>query len=233
MSTCVLIVAGGASRRFGGRNKLLLDISPGISVLEYSVRAAWNTGIFSNLVVAASENGAPKARSILAKLGVRGEVVPGGDERSDSVRNGLAACKGEKVLVHDAARPFASSQLFSRVCDAISTDVGVVPVVLPTDTLYKTDNDDSVTGTMERGTVACAQTPQGFPLEMLVELHRRAIEEELTFTDDGSLLLHYGKALVTVQGERRNFKITYPADLEVARIMTIKAGIMGAMKAGG
>jgi 2-C-methyl-D-erythritol 4-phosphate cytidylyltransferase len=134
-------------------------------------------------------------------------VVAGGATRSASVRAGLAAvpADAEVIVVHDAARPLASAQLWEHV--VASAQVGheaVVPVVPIIDTLREVDG-----GTVDRTRFVAVQTPQGFVAAVL----RRAHESGAEGTDDASLVEAIGGKVLVVDGEPENRKITTTADL--------------------
>lgn len=165
----------------------------------------------------------------VADLGLPWLATAGGPERRDSVRLGLeallearrhdpaAAC--DAVLVHDAARPFASPALVNRVMDALGNCAGVVPGVGVTDTIKETDLPEdgtdvrSVLRTPARDRLRAAQTPQGFRLDVLVAAHALARRENWSVTDDASLLERCGHRVGVVEGEPANRKITSAEDL--------------------
>ncbi|HEY5578993.1 MAG TPA: 2-C-methyl-D-erythritol 4-phosphate cytidylyltransferase, partial [Acidimicrobiia bacterium] len=142
--------------------------------------------------------------------------LPGGPRRRDSVAAGLAALGSqvEWVLVHDAARPLASSELVSRVlarlvrgdCD------GVVPVVPVRDTIKEVEAG-MVVRTVDRQRLVVVQTPQGFPLGMLRKAHA-ATDDDVS--DDAVLVERAGGSVVVVEGEALNLKVTHPEDLALA-----------------
>ena len=116
------------------------------------------------------------------------------------------------VAIHDAARPFASPDLFTAVIDAVVGGVdGAVPVLAIMDTVKHVDVD-LIVGTEDRSELALAQTPQAFPLEALRAAHARAESEGVEVTDDAMLLEGSGK-VVTVPGDPGNVKITTMLDL--------------------
>jgi len=163
----------------------------------------------------------------VAEVVVVGDVpggVAGGARRRDSVAAGLATLPPETefVLVHDAARPLAGAELVRRVVARLRRgDVdGVVPAVAVRDTVKVVDGD-RVLRTVDRSRLVVAQTPQGFRLDVLVAAHRRAEEDA---TDDASLVEAVGGTVVTVAGDPRNLKITYPGDLAIAAALLGRSG---------
>lgn len=148
-------------------------------------------------------------------LGVPWRVAAGGALRQDSVAAGLAALPRhcDTVLVHDAARPFATPALSNALLDALAAGApGVVPGVAVTDTIKRTENG-VVLHTPDRSGLVAVQTPQGFALAPLRQAHERARAEGWTVTDDAALLEHCGLTVRVVAGEAANAKITTPEDL--------------------
>lgn len=152
-------------------------------------------------------------------LGLPWTVVAGGRLRQDSVRNGLAALPRDcdAVLVHDAARPFASPALIGSVLDALQAGAaGAIPAVAVTDTVKRVGEDGiTVLDTPDRSSLRAVQTPQGFRRSALDQAHRLALDQGWTVTDDASMLERMGLPVVCVPGEETNVKITTPEDLRL------------------
>jgi 2-C-methyl-D-erythritol 4-phosphate cytidylyltransferase len=149
--------------------------------------------------------------------------VAGGATRSESVRAGLAAVPAEAtiVCVHDAARPFASRQLFAAVIEAIVDGAdGAVPGVAIVDTIKRVDADGRVVETPPRASLVAVQTPQAFRAEVLRSAHALAKEA----TDDAALVEELGGRVVVVAGEPVNRKITDREDLGWARDTAVRDG---------
>ena len=141
-------------------------------------------------------------------------VVAGGEERSDSVRRGLAAVPDDCdiVVVHDGARPLASAALFESVIEAVLAGAdAAIPGIAVTDTIKRVE-DGRVVGTLDRDDLVAVQTPQAFRADML----RRAHEGDPQATDDAALVEDVGGIVVIVPGDPGNLKITTPRDLSVA-----------------
>ncbi len=155
---------------------------------------------------------------IRARLPV--EIAPGGTTRLESVRFGLRRMSGspDVVVVHDAARPFASPELFARVVgtlrDRAPADrvAGVIPVVPSPDTV-KRARGGRVLGTLPRDDLVLSQTPQAFLATVLIDAHASAGRSGSRATDDAMLLEAVDQVVVTVAGEASNAKITTPEDL--------------------
>jgi 2-C-methyl-D-erythritol 4-phosphate cytidylyltransferase len=141
-------------------------------------------------------------------------VIAGGATRASSVRRGLAAVpeNAEVVVVHDAARPLASRELFRAVVDAVVAGAdGAIPGVAVVDTIKRV-RGTRVVETLDRTELVAVQTPQAFRAEIL----RRAHDGEPEATDDAGLLEALGSRIVVVPGEYHNLKLTSPDDLVIA-----------------
>jgi len=138
-------------------------------------------------------------------------VVAGGATRTESVRAGLLAVPdhAEVVVVHDAARPAASADLFRAVVDAIAEGAdAAVPALAVSDTLKRVDGD-LVLSTVARDGLVAVQTPQAFRAGVLREAHAKGESA----TDDAALVEALGATVRIVPGESSNLKLTTPGDL--------------------
>ncbi len=137
-------------------------------------------------------------------------ISVGGRERTESVANGLEDLPDEVniVLVHDAARPFVSSAMIDRVIAEARQGHGAVAALPVVDTLKEVDDDGRVVRTIERSRLWRAQTPQGFPRDLIEQAHSRARAERVVATDDAALFERMGLPVVVVRGSERAMKIT-------------------------
>jgi len=147
-------------------------------------------------------------------LGLPVITTAGGARRQDSVRNGLAALPADcrHVLVHDAARAWATPVLIARVAQALfAGHDAVIPAVPVTDTVKEVAGE-TVVRTLARDALAAVQTPQGFAVELLRQAFAAA-DDALPATDDASLVERLGRPVFVVPGEPANTKLTTPDDL--------------------
>jgi len=142
--------------------------------------------------------------------------VPGGATRQASVRAGLQALSARApdiVLIHDAARPFCSTELVSRAIVACGETGAAIPALEVTDTIKRVDGDGHVAGTIDRAQLRAVQTPQAFKFATLLNAHQRAIKEGRDdFTDDAALVEWAGIKVATFAGESGNVKLTTDED---------------------
>jgi len=202
----------------------------GRSMLEWSVAAMSAAESVNRVVVVARPD---RVESIAALHAMRDvTVVAGGDQRSDSVRNGVNATDAEVVLVHDAARPLASSSLADAVAAAAAEHGAAVPVVPVVDSLKRADGGE-LKESIDRSGLVRTQTPQGARRVLLLEAFATSLsassDDSASFTDEAALLESRGIKVATVPGEVTNLKVTEPADLDIVRaIAAAGAGTPGA-----
>jgi 2-C-methyl-D-erythritol 4-phosphate cytidylyltransferase/2-C-methyl-D-erythritol 2,4-cyclodiphosphate synthase len=160
--------------------------------------------------------------------------VTGGATRQASVRAGLEALATHApdiVLIHDAARPFASAALIARAAAAARETGAAIPGLAVTDTIKSIDHRGLVGETLERASLRAVQTPQAFAFAPLLEAHRRAAREKREdFTDDAAIAEWVGMQVAVFPGETGNIKITNPEDFMRAEAMHI--GQLGDVRTG-
>jgi 2-C-methyl-D-erythritol 4-phosphate cytidylyltransferase len=215
-----IVLGAGTGERLGtGEPKAFLEVA-GRPLLSWASEAAAATPGIGSIVVTAPEGGEARARGCLDGLAVPFRVVTGGATRQASVRAALTAVPGsvQVIVVHDAARPFASAALFSRVVETVRRGAdGAVPILPVADTVKRLE-DGRVVATVDRDALGLAQTPQAFRAEMLRAAHDLAAEAGVVATDDAALLEETADVRA-VEGEANNVKITTPADLDRANAM--------------
>jgi 2-C-methyl-D-erythritol 4-phosphate cytidylyltransferase len=192
-----IVVAAGSGDRFGGPKQY--EELGSMRVLDWSLTTAGDACDGVVLVVHPERVADPEPGAHA--------VVAGGVTRSGSVRAGLAVVPDDAtiVLVHDAARPRGSAELWRTVIDGVRQGAdAVVPAVPVTDTLREVGGS-----TVDRSRFLAVQTPQAFRADVL----RRAHADEPEGTDDASLVEAVGGRVVVVDGEVGNGKITTPYDL--------------------
>ena len=217
MEAIAIVLAAGAGRRLGiGEPKAFLSLGDS-PILVWAARSALACPEVGALVVTAPPGFEDAARALLAGLGGSVTVVTGGNTRQASVRAALTRVPLDVpyVLVHDAARPFVSPDLFSRVLEAVQGEAaGALPVLPVTDTV-KQIAGGWVRATVARDELGLAQTPQAFRSDALRASHEAAISDELT--DDAAVLEWSGHRVRAIAGDINNVKITTMLDLIAAR----------------
>ncbi|MDR1733129.1 MAG: 2-C-methyl-D-erythritol 2,4-cyclodiphosphate synthase [Synergistaceae bacterium] len=207
-----LVVAGGSGSRIGGLEKQFRSLGDGPLWL-WSVRLAEslkNEGVSEIVLVL------PEGRHIenFPSFSLPFRVASGGATRSESVRNGLSLCSCDYVMVHDAARPFASPGLLADLMERTGETTGAVPVLPLTEAVKRIENGKITV--VPRENLYGTQTPQSFfrsALERVLEEHGAGVR------DEAEAWLAAGLELQCVEGERLNFKVTWPEDLRLASLL--------------
>ena len=169
----------------------------------------------AELVVVLPEEHIALWRNLAARFDVAPhKIAPGGKERFDSVKSGLAALSDEveTIAVHDAVRPLATKKLIIRLALAAEKAEAVIPVVAPHDSIRQVEGENS--HIVDRSLLRMVQTPQFFQAEVL----RKAYSQTFSplFTDDASVVEAAGHKIILAEGEEQNIKITTPIDLTIA-----------------
>jgi 2-C-methyl-D-erythritol 4-phosphate cytidylyltransferase/2-C-methyl-D-erythritol 2,4-cyclodiphosphate synthase len=215
----VIVAAGRGTRMGAPANKVLLPLQ-GQPVLTWSVRAFAEGATITEIVVVAhpEETAAVSALLETAAVAKVAGVVPGGAERGDSVRAGLAALPPAvaHVAVHDGARPLVSPRLIAACVEAAREHGAAVPALPALDTLKRASPDGAFRETVDRRDLFAVQTPQVFRRDWLEAAYARAAADAYSGTDDAALVERLGHPVRRVAGERANVKITLPEDLELA-----------------
>ncbi len=199
----------------------------GRPLLWHALRAFERHPAIARVHVVLSADDAWWARFAWDEFGKLTVLRCGGATRAESVRNGLAALgpsvsEQDWILVHDAARPCLTQILLSRLLDQLADDpVGGLLAVPVADTLKRAGTDGRVAATVDRAGLWAAQTPQMFRYGLLFEALRRVGDD---VTDEAGAVEAMGLKPRLIEGERRNLKVTFPADLELAARLLEREG---------
>jgi 2-C-methyl-D-erythritol 4-phosphate cytidylyltransferase/2-C-methyl-D-erythritol 2,4-cyclodiphosphate synthase len=209
--TSAAIIAGaGMGHRLGADiPKALIQID-GVTLVERAFTAL--STVVDEIVITAPAGYEEQFRAI---VGESAKVITGGVLRSDSVNLALKSLSpsSKYVLVHDAARALATSELASRVLRELEQgETAVIPALSVVDTIKEVDRDGYVRNTPDRAVLKAVQTPQGFSVDVLKRAHQASHDA----TDDAALVEALGVKVKTIAGEARALKITNPEDIATA-----------------
>ncbi len=213
----VIIPAGGSGERLGATIPKALVQLAGKTLVEHAVA---NMAPIANQIIVAAPAGFEAEFQKL--LGSEVTVITGGTSRTISVKNALAHVhkENEYILVHDAARALASTDLAMRIIDSLRAgERAVVPGLAVSDTIKRVDRDNYVTKTPTRAKLRAIQTPQGFTRKLLIKAHASSDD----VTDDAGLVEDRGVDVKVIAGEEGAFKITTMSDLIKAERALIPA----------
>ncbi|MFN5153150.1 MAG: 2-C-methyl-D-erythritol 4-phosphate cytidylyltransferase [Gemmatimonadota bacterium] len=220
----VIIVAGGSGSRTGGAELKQFRWVAGKPMLLQALRAFQEHPAVAMVVCVLPRRYAGDPPPWLFQCdGDRMLVSVGGDSRAESVANGLEDLPPEcrTVLIHDAARPLVSFEMIDRVIAEARRGHGAIAALPVVDTLKAVDAEGRITHTVPRTGLWRAQTPQGFPREVIERAHREAMANDThaTATDDAALCEAIGVAVRVVRGSERAMKVTEEGDFARAEAL--------------
>jgi 2-C-methyl-D-erythritol 4-phosphate cytidylyltransferase len=208
MAVVGIVPAGGSGERLGADRPKAFVVCAGRPLIEWSLEVL--DAVCDRVIVAAPpdyDEGPDRVR--------------GGESRSASVRNAVAAAEEADVfVVHDAARPLVTRDLAQRCLDAIEPGIdGAIAAIPMTDTVKEVATDGRVLRTLDRSTLWAIQTPQVFRADIL----RRALERDpatlAAASDDASLVDDVGGVITVVESYPENLKVTRESDLRIAEAL--------------
>lgn len=213
--SAVLLAAGRGTRLKNSTPKVYLSLCKK-PILNYSLECLAECEAVSEIIVVIHSDDMELFQKVVPKLVKPMRVVHGGAQRQDSALAGVRAATGTYALVHDAARPLVSRELIERVIEAMKIYGAAIPVIPVSDSVKRV-SQDQIIADVDRSELFCAQTPQGFRRDLLLEALERACAEGRYFTDEaGAVLAMKGERVRTVPGDKRDIKITTMADLKLA-----------------
>ena len=224
MFVSAILAAGGRGTRLGATGpKQMLKIGDR-TMLQRSFEIIESHDAIDEIIVALPRDltASPPPFLVSARKSVR--IVDGGFRRQDSVANAFeqASDRATVIVIHDAARPFASHELFSRVIDAAAKGGAAIAAVQANDTVKEATAAPGlriVSRTMARDTIYLAQTPQAFSRDVLEDAIQMGRESGQTATDEASLAEQAGHSVRLIDGEAANIKITTQQDLNVSKAL--------------
>lgn len=228
MKNIAVILAGGVGSRMGGQlPKQFLEIK-GRPMICYAIDAFNCHAMIDELAVVVHPQWCNYMEEIAAscRWDKLKKIIKGGDERYLSSYNAVKAYSDQpddtNLLLHDAARPWVSECIITRVVEALRKHEAVGVAVPSTDTVWEVcpgfgrQQDYYVARIPERKFMWRAQTPQGFRLPLIAEAYRIALSDPaFTATDDCGVVHRYMPEvnIHVVKGERENIKVTHPEDM--------------------
>lgn len=224
----LILPAAGSGRRFGGptpKQYLMLGHHP---VIAHALRTALSVEGLVSILIAVQPDQRAVLTDILGRAGIsdpRIHIVDGAHERQYTIANALqhpAVADAHIVLVHDAVRPLASADLFRNIVQAAALHGAAIPCLPVKDTVKRVDASGHVVATLERGELRSVQTPQGALRTVMLEAYDKARRDGILGTDDASLIEAAGHAVICIDGEEANIKITSSFDMILAETLLLE-----------
>jgi 2-C-methyl-D-erythritol 4-phosphate cytidylyltransferase len=221
MSTAAIIVAAGSGQRFGDAGKSFAVLR-GQPMAWWSLQAASAAASIDEIVLVCGAHSRDAATELIDGLATCKPValVTGGARRQDSALAGIEATAKDTMVVaiHDAARPLVTSALFDAVV-AAAIEHGAAIAAAPVSDTIKRVADGRVAETLPRADLVSVQTPQAFRKQLLLDAFDFARRNDISVTDEASLIEQMGGIVDVVRGSTSNIKVTYPDDLFVAEAL--------------
>ena len=214
----LVVVAGGASSRYGRGNKLFERLE-GKPLFLHCLESLVPVIGVANSVLVVPRGADSLFREQLPEALQGLKLVPGGAERSASALAGIQALPEavDYVAIQDAARPFATAVLLKACFDAAIHCGGAIAAHRVTDTIKVASPEGFIQETPDRSTLWAAETPQVFRRDWIEEAYAYCIQNRCPVTDDAQAVQLLGHPVRLVENHACNMKITYPEELELAQ----------------
>ncbi|HBL75325.1 MAG: 2-C-methyl-D-erythritol 4-phosphate cytidylyltransferase [Bacteroidetes bacterium GWF2_42_66] len=215
MKKFALIVAGGMGSRMGNSlPKQFIDLL-GEPILMHTIRVFHHFDAGMKIIVVLPENQKLKWKELCSqnRFAVPHQLAAGGENRFESVKNGLKAIDEEGIVfIHDGVRPLVSRETLVRCFETALKYGNAIPVLPVTESLRKQEGEINIS--VDRSLYVSVQTPQTFRSGQILDAFTQNYDP--AFTDDASVAEKSGYKINMVEGNRENIKITTPTDLIVA-----------------
>ena len=214
-SVSAIVVAAGSGTRMKIPTRKQL-------VIAHTLKAFEKTDVIDEIIIVTKEEDILLMWDIVKEFGISKvtEIVKGGKTRTDSVKTGLIASKGNYVAIHDGVRPCIKPiHIENTVKKAMETGAAALGCPV-TDTLKKVDDNSVITDTVSREYLWAIQTPQVFKKDLLIKAYDEGITSGAT--DDCMLLESIGVKVSMVEGDRSNIKVTVQDDIDLVSSLLAK-----------
>ncbi|MGI6485652.1 MAG: 2-C-methyl-D-erythritol 4-phosphate cytidylyltransferase [Thermoanaerobacterales bacterium] len=220
MQVSAVIAAGGRGKRMNiGFSKQFLNIK-GRPILYYTLSTFESFNMFKEIILVVGQADFTHAQNILKNYKfMKTRLVNGGNERQDSVYNGLRALSTQTdiVVIHDGVRPFVKRDLIKRTIDA-ACEYKAAGAAVPVKDTIKIVENEKIKHTPDRKTLWAMQTPQTFDYQLILNAYETAFKNGYYGTDDAVLVERIGLPVKIIEGAYENIKITTPEDIVVAEV---------------
>ena len=213
-----IILAAGKSERFKKKkskfSKQFFKVN-GISPLEHLMTSVSNNPLINSITLVVNKDDKSEIAGFKKKYHKLNSIINGGITRQQSafialksIRKRRAKTKNDIVLIHDAARPFLENQIIKNCISQLKKYDGVFPALNMDDTLRNNKN----LNTYDRNTIISSQTPQAFKFDKIYMAYQKI---KGNYSDDVAIASEFGLRIKKIEGQKLNFKITNPSDIEI------------------
>jgi len=224
MTTFLILLAAGDSKRLKSNTPKPYHIINGKTLLEHSIDSFKFFPEIKKILVVYNKNHVKYLNKLKLKNVLK---IKGGKSRQESTFNALKKIKKmncDKVLIHDSARPNTPKKMISEIINSLKINNVVVPILKATDST-KRIKKKKIYKNIERNSLRFTQTPQGFNFHKIFEKHYR--NRNLSIDDDSSLFTNSKEKIFTVNGSKKNLKITNKDDLDIFKSLKMQKLFFG------
>ena len=217
MSISIIITAGGIGKRMNANKPKQFIHLGDRTILQRTIECFYQFDQTSQILLTLPHDWISYWEEECERSGfvVPHQIIQGGVERYDSIKNALGYVTGDVVLVHDGVRPFVNHKTIGGVIDMLQTSKAVAPVLKIKHSMRRGDQYDNTA--IPRSDFWEVQTPQGFQRDIIESAYELPFSAAIT--DDATLVEKSGANVVLVEGNEENIKITTPFDLKIAAVM--------------
>lgn len=220
MTETIIITAGGIGKRMGSDiPKQFIELN-GTPILMHTIQKFYSYKNTIQIIVVLPKNHIDYWNELIKKhnFKIKHQVVKGGKERFDSIKNGLSLAKGDLIGIHDAVRPFVSVEVIKNCFNNLHKYQVVIPVVSLKESIRQVIGD--LSKSVDRNQYKIVQTPQCFVRDVILKAYNQPYSN--LFTDDASVVEQLNIPIHLINGNEENIKITTPADLAIANLFLNK-----------
>lgn len=212
-----IILSAGNSKRYGKNRNKNFEILYGKPVLYYSINAFDKNSYVDNIIIATKEEEIQAVKNIIIseQFNKNIDIILGGNTRKESVYNCIKNTDSDIVIIHDGARPAIKQEYINKCIECMTEFKGVTIGVNSKDTIKVTDENNMVIETTRRRNTWLIQTPQSFDRKVLLKMHEKYDDENIT--DDCMLLEKENYKVKVIEGDYTNIKITTYEDLDIIK----------------
>lgn len=217
-----IILAGGKGKRMGSDISKQFILVNGKPILYYTLTQFLKCKVIDSIILVLPKDEIEYCvKEILEKYSLKvNQIIEGGNQRQESVYNGLKACmNSDIVLIHDGARPFVSEKIIEDGIRYAQVYGAAAPGVMPKDTIKIKNSEGFSTQTPNREELVAVQTPQIFKWSTIMECHEKIKKDKIVVTDDTMVVEMYGHPVYLYKGEYNNIKVTTQEDLLIAQYL--------------
>lgn len=226
MNVALIIAGGSGSRMHQSIPKQFLTVNER-PVIVYTLEAFQKHAEIDAIAVVCIQGWEPVLWAYASQFNITKlkYVIPGGRNGQESIRNGVFELEKHCdpkgiVLIHDAIRPMVSAEIISD-CIVKTKMYGCAIATIPcAEAMLQTEDGCVSTGSYPRDRLKRTQTPQGFSIGKICDLHRRALEAGITNSVAScTLMIEMGEQVFFSAGSEKNIKLTTVEDLDTFKAL--------------